>query len=138
MEMSNAIEDEIFGCYFEAGHITSNTEIRLDGSRFAEKNFGIKEAALGLSDFLVVIDLQYGPAEIIDTEHKITYAELDTLTWRLVEVKSSKIVLEKKIDVKAIKVTDFDPYKRSRFVAQTTASDSLTAIANFKEGRDDK
>ena len=138
MDMSNAIEDEIFGCYYDAGHITSNTEIRLDGSRFKDTKFGIKEAAFGLSDFLVVIDLQYGPAEITDNEHKITYAELDTLTWRLVEVKSSKIIVEKKIDVKNIKVTDFDPYKRSRFVAQTTASDSLSAIAKFKEGRDDK
>jgi len=138
LEMSDTIEDEIFSCFFDAGHIASNTDVRFDGSRFSEKNFGVKEAAFGLSDFLVVISLQYGPAEVTDKERKITYAELDTLTWRLVEVTSVKTVMQKTIDVKKIRVTDFDPYAQVRQVADIAANDSLNAISEFKEGGKDK
>ena len=134
LEMSNAIEDEIFGHFYDAGHIASNTEIRYDGSRFREKNFGVKEAAFGYSDFLVAVSVQYGPAEITDKEKKITYAELDAITWRLVEVKTSKIVAEKKIDAKKVPVTQSDPYLQARVDAGIASDDALKAIEKFNEG----
>lgn len=134
LEMSNAIEDEIFGRFYDAGHITSNTSIRFDGSRYRERGFGVKEAAFGLSDLLVAVMVQYGPQEVTDSEKKITYAKLDSITWRIVEVSSSKIVMEKKLDVKTIKVTQADPYQQARTDASMAADEALKAIDALHRG----
>lgn len=138
LDMSNTIEDEIFGRFYEAGHIASNTDLRFDGSKYHDQNYGVKEAAFGLSDFLVAVSVQYGPAEITDTEKKITYAELDSLTWRVVDVKTAKTVVEKKIDIKKIKVTQSDPYQQARIYAGMATDEALAAIAKFNEGRNDR
>lgn len=134
LQMSQAIEDEILGDYFNAGQIVSNTQVRYDGSHYSEKNFGIKEAAFGLSDYLVVINLQYGPGEVVDKDKQITYAELNVLDWRLVKVLTSEVLVEKSINVKNIKVMDSDPYKQSRIVAGMAANDSLQAIPINNQG----
>jgi hypothetical protein len=129
IDMSRTIEDELMGGYFDAGHIVSSTSIRLDGSKFAQKNFGIKEAAFGYSDYLLAVYLEYGPNELKIEEKKITYAELRTIVWRVVDVKTSKILEEKTIDVTKIRVTDFDPYEQSRLIADTVMNASLERLA---------
>jgi len=132
-EMSHTIEDEILGSYFDAGQIVSNSDVRFDGVRFTEKNFGIKEAAQGFSDYLIAILLNYSPGEIQDTEKKTSWAELDSLVWRVVRVSDSKILGEKSIDVNQIKVMDSDPYKQSRIVADQAVTDTLAVIAKAKQ-----
>lgn len=134
LEMSQTIEDEMLGNYFEYGHIVSNTGIRFDGIKFVEKNFGVKEAAFGLSDYLVAVFLQYGPAEIINSEKKTSYAELNKVLWRVVHVLSSAVIAENTIDATKIKVIDFDPYKQARLVADQVSSESLKALQNRKSG----
>jgi hypothetical protein len=129
LDMSRTIEDELMGKYFDAGHIVSNTPIRFDGSLFARKEFGIKEAAFGYSDYLLAVYLEYGPNEITIEEKKMTYAELRFITWRVVDVRTQKILEEQSIDVTKIKVTDFDPYQRSRLVADTVSDASLARLA---------
>lgn len=134
LDMSRTIEDELFGNFFDAGHIISNSDIRFDGSRFVEANYGIKEAAFGLSDFLVVVSLHYGPAEKKDTETKLSYAELDSLAWRVVRVLSSEILGESTIDVSKVKVTDFDPYRQSRIVADLVGAQTIAVVRGSKRG----
>jgi len=132
-DMSHTIEDEILGSYFDAGQIVSNSDIRFDGVQFTEKNFGIKDAAQGFSDYLIAILLNYNPGEISDTEKKTSWAELDSLVWRVVRVSDSKILGEKSIDVKQIKVMDSDPYKQSRIVADQAVTDTLAVISKAKQ-----
>jgi hypothetical protein len=134
IDISRTIEDELFNDYYDAGHIVSNTDIRFDGSSFTQKNFGIKEAAFGFSDFLVTVYLEYGPGEIKDTEKKTTYAELRSLVWRVVQVNNSAILASDTIDVTKIKVTDFDPYKQSRLVADRVTDSTLKILAKASSG----
>ncbi len=136
LEMSYAIEDAIFGKFYEAGHIASNTDIRFDGSRYRERGFGVKEAAFGMSDFLLAVFVQYGPQEITDPAKKITYAELDSLHWRLVRVTNGKTVDEGKLDVRKIPVTQSDPYLQARVDAEMVADEALAAITSTHEGSD--
>jgi hypothetical protein len=138
IDMSQTIEDELMGNYFDAGHIVSNTAIRNDGSKFEESNFSVKEAAFGLSDYLVVVSLGYGPAVMKDEAKKLTWAELVSLKWKVVRVQNSLIVAEQSVDVSKIKVTDFDPYKQSRLVADTVGEQTLDAIAKSKTGGENK
>jgi hypothetical protein len=134
IDMSRAIEDEIFGDLFDSGHIVSNTDIRFDGSGFAQGNFGVKEAAFGYSDFLVALYLEYGPVAITDSEKKTSWAELRAITWRVVRVSDSSILAEKSIDVSKIKVTDFDPYKQSRLVADQVVDATLPVLKKGDTG----
>ncbi len=134
LQMSQTIEDELLGDYFEYGHIISNSDIRFDGSRFAEANFGIKEAAFGLSDYLVVVYLHFGPAEKKDAEKKMSWAELDSMTWRVVRVLTSEILGEDSIDATKVKVTDFDPYRQARTVADLAGTLTLAVVKDAKRG----
>ena len=133
-DMSRTIEDEILGSYFDSGHIVSNSDIRLDGIQFTEKNFGIKEAAQGYSDYLIAILLNYSPGILEDTDKKTSWAQLDSLVWRVVRVADSKIIGEKSIDAHQIKVMDSDPYKQARIVADQAIKDTLAAIGKGKLG----
>lgn len=132
LEMSQTVEDQMFNRCFDEGHILSNVDIRFDGSLFPTANFGIKEAAFGLSDYLIVIYLYYGPQEIQNKEMKLTYAELNNITWRVVRVATSKILSEKKINVSDIKILDSDPYKQSRTITDSICTDALNTIKTMK------
>jgi hypothetical protein len=78
--------------------------------------------------------LEYGPGEIKDTEKKTTYAELRSLVWRVVQVNNSAILASDTIDVTKIKVTDFDPYKQSRLVADRVTDSTLKILAKASSG----
>ncbi len=134
LQMSQTIEDELFGNFFDSGHIISNSDIHLDGSRFSEPNYGIKEAAFGLSDFLVVVYLHFGPAERKNVEKKQSFAELNSLTWRVVRVLSSEILGESTIDMSKVKITDFDPYQQSRIVADMVGAQTIAVVQGSKRG----
>lgn len=138
VHMSQTIEDEVLRNYYDYGHILSNESIRFDGVQFSQKNFQIKEAAFGYSDYLLVVYLHYGPVELRDEDKKTSYAVLDTLTWRLVKVDSSAILAEKTIDVTKIPVTDFDPYQQSRVVADRISMESVIEIQKEKRGEKNK
>ncbi|HNY20918.1 MAG TPA: hypothetical protein PKO22_02090 [Treponemataceae bacterium] len=134
LEMSRTIEDEILNDYFDGGHIVSNTPIAMEGSSFKKKNFSVKEAAFGYSDYVIAVYLEYGPEEIKDTEKKTSYAELRSIVWRVVLVSSSKIVEEKTIDATKLKIRDFDPYKRARMIADQVSAASLAAVLRSEQG----
>jgi len=134
IQMSRTVEDELLGQYFNAGQIVSNTDVMMSGSRFSEKGFGIKEAAFGMSDYLLVVYLQYGPGERIDEEKKISWAELKTITWRIVAVPTSKILEERSIEYSVFPVDDFDPYQQARKPAGMIVRESLPVIDGDRQG----
>ncbi len=134
IQMSRTVEDELLGQYFNAGQIVSNTEVMMSGSRFSEKNFGIKEAAFGMSDYLLVVYLQYGPGERVDEEKKISWAELKTITWRIVAVPTSRILEERSIEYSVFPVDDFDPYQQARKPAGMIVRESLPVIDGDRQG----
>lgn len=134
LEMSRTIEDEILNDYFDGGHIVSNMPIAMEGSSFKKKNFSVKEAAFGYSDYVIAVYLEYGPDEIKDEEKKTSYAELRSIVWRVVLVSSSKVVDEKTIDATKLKIRDFDPYKRARMIADQISAASLAAVVRSEQG----
>lgn len=134
LQMSQTIEDELMSGFFASGHIVSNTEIRFDGLSFDARNFGLKDAALGMSDYLLAVSLQYNPAEKKETEGSAAYAQLDGLIWRLVKVDGGSVVAEKKLDLSKVPITDFDPYKQSRNVASFVGRDCLLLLSKSSQG----
>lgn len=134
IQMSRTVEDELLGQYFNAGHIVSNTEVLKNGSRFSERNYGIKEAAFGMSDYLLVVYLQYGPGEIKNEEKKMSWAELKTITWRIVAVPTSRIIEERSVEYSTFPVDDFDPYLQVRKPAGLIVRESLPVIKRDRQG----
>lgn len=128
IEMSRTIEDELLDSFFNSGCIVSNAEIILDGKAFSKKNFGIKEAAFGMSDFLLAVQLTYASNEKTNPENKNSYAQLDSLVWRLARVKDSHIISEVTFDISSVPVKDFDPYKQSRMLTKKVAEHAGKAL----------
>lgn len=128
IEMSRTIEDELLDFFFNSGFIVSNTDISFDGKSFSKKNFGIKEAAFGMSDFLLVVQLTYASSEKSNPENKKSYAQLDSLVWRLARVKDSHIISEVAFDISSVPVKDFDPYKQSRMLTKKVAEQAIKTL----------
>jgi len=134
LEMSRTVEDELLGQFFDLGHIVSNSDISFKGSLFSQKNFGIKEAAFGMADYLVLVLLSYGPGERKNDETGMIYAELQKLSWRVVQVQDSAILDEKTIEYNDKTVKDFDPYAAVRVPARQIASDSISIMERNSQG----
>ncbi len=132
LQMSQTVEDQLFANYFDSGHIVSNSDISFDGSQFEKTSYGIKEAAFGLSDYLIVIYLHYGPQELQNVEKKTSFAELNTLSWRVMNVLTSKVIAEKSIDITKIKVLDADPYKQARILTDAISTETMKALNTKK------
>ncbi len=136
LQMSQTVEDELMTVLFDSGHIVSNTSVRLDGSLFSGRSFGLKEAAHGLSDYLLVVLLKYNPSEKKKPDDSAAYAQLDGLSWRLVNVAGGAVLAEKTLDLSKIPITDFDPYKQSRQLADIVGRDCLQLLYNSSKGGD--
>lgn len=124
LDMSRTIEDELLNTFFNSGFIVSNAEITFDENAFSKNNFGIKQATFGMSDFLLVVKLNYASAAKTNQESKKNYAQLESLVWRLLNVKNSVIISENKFDISSVPITDFDPYKQTRSLAKKVAENA--------------
>lgn len=134
IDTSRTIEDELFSVFFDAGHIVSNTDIGSGDESFSDPYFGVKEATLGDSDFLVLAYLDYNPAVETDTEKKLSWAVLNSIKWRVVRLNLAKSVIEGTLDTHEIEVIDTDPYKQSRVVADELGKKTLLAIRTITQG----
>lgn len=130
IELSRVVEDEILGQCFNAGLIISNDEIRFNGSDFPDKKFGIKQAAFGMSDYLLAVLLVYGKNEKKIEEKSLTYAELEKIQWRLVKVSDSSVIAEKTIKASSIPVQDSNPYNQARVIARSITSETTELVIN--------
>ncbi|HHU36846.1 MAG TPA: hypothetical protein GXZ47_06415 [Treponema sp.] len=134
LSMSRVLEDEILGSYFENGKIVTNTDIAFDGHNYTEKNYGVKKAAHGLSDYVLVVYMHYGPGEKKHEKLNVKYAELKKASWRLVHVKSIKTIGEQDLDLSAVPIREFDPYMQIRMLGAVIAQNSLTALREAGKG----
>lgn len=128
LDMSRVLEDEMLGCYFESGKIVTNTDIALDGKKYYEKNYGVKNAAHGLSDYVLIVYMQYGAGEKKHEKLNVKYAELKKASWRLVHVLSIETIAEQDLDLGSVPVREFDPYMQIRMLGAEIAQNSLTAL----------
>ena len=128
IDMSRTIEDQLMDSFFDLGFIVSNSDIRFDGYNYSKNNFGIKEAAFGMSDLLLAVQLTYSAGEKTNVDKKNTYAQLENIVWRLVRVKDSYIIKEAIFDISSVPVKDFDPYKQTRSLAKKLAENANKAI----------
>ncbi len=128
LQMSSAMEDQILGAYFDWGHIVTNDEITSEGSSFTEKGYGLGPARAVWADFMLVILLEYSPVEVVDSSLGITYARLSGISWRMVQVRDGIILVEKKLPPTSVPVSEPDPYRRARILADTIAKESRDAL----------
>ena len=134
LDMSRVVEDALLGVYFDNGMIVTTTDIAFDGNHFTDKNYGVKAAAHGMADYVLVVYMQYGQAEKTDTELGLKYAELKNATWKLVHVQDIKKVGERKLDLSAVPITEFDPYKQIEMLGALIARDSIQALRDTVKG----
>ncbi|HPA10476.1 MAG TPA: hypothetical protein PLV73_06615 [Treponemataceae bacterium] len=132
--MSRVVEDALLGVYYDSGMIVTTTEIAFDGNNYRDKNYGVKAAAHGMSDYVLVVYMQYGQAEKTNTELGLKYAELKKATWKLVHVRDIIIIEEQKLDLSAVPIKEFDPYKQISMLGELIARDSLQAMRDTVKG----
>lgn len=138
IDTSRTIEDELFNAFFDAGHIVSNADIGTSDEAYGDPYWGVKDATLGDSDYLVLACLEYSPAVQSDTDKKLSWAVLNAIRWRVVRLNIGKAALEGALDVKDIEVMDSDPYKQSRIVADELGKRTLEAIRTIRQGERNK
>lgn len=134
ISMSRIVEDALLGVYFDSGQIVTTTDIAYDGNRYHEKNYGVKVAAHGLADFVLVVYLDYGASEKIHKESNLKYAELSQASWKLVRVRNSDKVAEQTLDLSAVPVRDFDPEMQIRKLGELIARNSLEKMREVRKG----
>lgn len=134
ISMSRIVEDALLGVYFDSGKIVTTTDIAFDGNRYHEKNYGVKVAAHGLSDFVLVVYLDFDNSEKIHTESNLKYAELKQASWKLVRVRDSENVAEQMLDLGAVPIRDFDPEMQIRMLGNLIARNSLEKLREVQKG----
>ncbi len=134
ISMSRIVEDALLGVYFDSGKIVTTTDIATDGNRYHDKNYGVKVAAHGLSDYVLVVYLDYGASEKIHKESNLKYAELKQASWKLVRVLNSDKIAEQTLDLSAVPVRDFDPEMQIRMLGDLIARNSLNRMREVRKG----
>ncbi len=135
LEMSRTVEEEIMGFFFDSGHIVTSNALSMNDSAFDDLSFGVAEATEGFADYLVTARLTYTKDEISDEQQKITYADLQTITWRVVRLSTGKMIAGSTVRLADYKSADPDPYAQTRSSAKKIAMDSMKAIDRDITGR---
>lgn len=131
--MTQFLEETLLNSLFEQGHIVSNTEIRFDGSKFNDLNFGLKEASFGMSDYLITVLLQYSNEEKKDVNNNSAYAQLQGIQWKITSVASQKVLFSNIFDISKIVKTETDPYQQAKKIGIELSNESNSFIKNHKK-----
>lgn len=134
LEMSRTVEDEIMGFFFDSGHIVTSNALAMNDSSFDDLSFGVNEASEGFADYLVTARLTYGADERKDELLGITFAELRTITWRVVRLSTGTMVAGNDVVLRDFKSVDPDPYLQARAAAKRIAANSMKEIDRDIEG----
>lgn len=134
VEMTRVIEDQIMNDYFASGEIVSNIEIIQDGNAFANPLFSVEEASAGMSDFLLAVYLEYGPEAKKTSDSGASYAELKKVNWRVVDVRSPRILGGGAFQVGNSRVQEQNPYECARVLAGHISKEGLKIQNGAKVG----
>lgn len=132
--MSKTVEDELLGIMFDQGLIVSTAELAMTDELFSAPNFAVKEAAFGLSDYLIAVRIQYGAEEKKDPEKNVSYAQILSVDWRLVRVVNPVILASGTVRPKNVTVLDQDPYGDARRLADSVYPSIGKALGEAKKG----
>ncbi len=132
--MSKNVEDEILGIMFDRGYIVSTAELALADDGFAAPNFAVKEAAFGMSDYLIAVNVKYGVDEIKDSEKNVSYAQILSLDWKLVRVSNPVILASGTVRPERTTVVDQDPYGDARRLIDGAYPSIEKALGEAKKG----
>lgn len=132
--MSKTVEDELLGIMFDQGYIVSTAELSMKDEAFSAPNFGVKEAAFGLSDYLIAVRIRYGADEKKDPDKNVSYAQILSLDWKLVRVVNPVILASGSISPKTVTVLDQDPYGDARRLIDSAYPAIGKALGEAKKG----
>lgn len=132
--MSKTVEDELLGLLFERGIIVSSAELALSDDGYDTPNFGIKDAAFGMSDYLIAIRLTYGAEEKKLADGLQTYAQLLSLDWKLVRVINPVVLSSGSMKTENGPIVDNDPYRESRLVLDAAYPSIDNALREATKG----
>ncbi len=134
LQMSKTIEDELLVLLFDGGYIVSTEELALKDGDFAKAEFGVKEAAWGMSDYLVAIRARYAADEIKDVDNKVSYARLLGLDWKLVRVANPEVLASGSVDPRVPAPQGTDPYAGVRLLVDGMYPAIDKALGEAKKG----
>ncbi len=132
--MSGTIEDELFSLMFDSGFIVSNVSIGRAEAPWDSPLFAVKEAAFGMSDYLVALRVSYSAEEKKLEDGKTSYAQLQGLEWRLVRVNNPVILASGTAEPETSLVVDQDPYAEARILTDQLYSAVFKALSEAKKG----
>lgn len=135
VDMSRTVEGEIMGVFYDSGHIVTSNALSMSDDSFEDASFGVAEASEGYSDYLVAARLTYAKDEITDEALKLTYADLETVSWRVIQLSTGKTIAESTVLLSDFKSEDPDPFVQTRTSARKIAVDSMNAIDRDLIGR---
>ena len=136
LEMTRIIENAIMSEYFNSGQIVSNTQI-IEGGSLSQKEMRslVREAAIGRSDFLLSVYLEYEPNKKIVSDAGGVYASLKKADWQVLAVPSAQVVGSGSLVIKESKAQKNKPYESARAAAVAICKESLKAQAGAEEGK---
>ena len=136
LEITRVIENAIMSEYFNSGQIVSNTQIIEDGAPSQkEMRILVREAALGMSDFLLSVYLEYEPSKKVVSDAAGSYTALKKAEWQVIDVQSSQVVGSGTLLIEESRSWKNKPYESARAAAVAICNESLKAQAGAKEGK---
>jgi len=132
--MSKTVEDELLGTMFDRGYIVSTTALAEKDDGFETPNYGVKEAAFGLSDYLIAIRVRYGTQEMTNPDKNTAFAQILSLDWKLVRVANPAVLASGSIIPERATVLDQDPYADARRLIDGAYPAIEKALGEAKKG----
>ena len=130
LEITRIIENEIMNEYFNSGQIVSSTQIMLGALSSAEMRSLVREAAAGMSDFLLSVYLEYESNKKVVAGAGSAYASLKRAEWQLVDVPSSQVVGSGSIEIQESEAQKRNPNEGARSLARAISRESLKVQAD--------
>ena len=125
LEMTRIIESEIMSEYFNSGEIVSNTQIVEEALSSSRRRSLIREAAMGMSDFLLFVYLEYDPNKKIVADSGGVYASLVKAEWQVISVPSSQVLGNGSLEIKESEIHRRNPNENARAAARMISREGL-------------
>ena len=125
LEMTRVIEGEIMNEYFNSGQIVSNTQIIEGAISSSVRRSLVREAAAGMSDFLMAVYLEYDRDKKIVTDTGVIHALLKKVEWQVIDVSSSRVVGSGSFAIEESEIPKRNPNEAARAAARRISRESL-------------
>ncbi len=129
-KISRKLENALFEPFFDAGYITTNIPLAKIKSQKSINISKLKKNFEELTDFVVVVYMEYGKDSIYNKQLKKKIADWKKVSVSLVDFSNDKEIFAKEYDPRKIK--EIDPEKKVKKLSDIITSEILKALSKRK------